>query len=317
MNKPIKDFTVIDLETSGFYPNNRIIEFGAVRFRDGKPIDTFQQYAKYQGKLPDAVKNLTGITEELLKEKGIHKDEAYNKMIDFIGDDILVAHNMEFDWGFLEYHNPMCKETGEPIYELNNKKHCTLKIARKLKLNVKNNKLETLCNYYNITPERYHSAVCDAQATGELFLKLQEDTNYKNEPIKVNSSNTNSTNNNPIFTIEYTIKETVSYDDNTSSKKAPQKFETPNFKNAKMPKNISTGLLGIFLGCFGIHNYVYGYYIKGSIQLAITILSAGYLAFIPAIWALVESVLIMINKIQPSTGDTEKIKKLINKFKNK
>ena len=164
----INNFTAIDLETSGLYPNNRIIEFGAVRYRDGQPIANFQTYATYHGHLPEKITELTGITDAILSEKGINKDEAMKNFLAFIADDLLVAHNMDFDWGFLKYHT----ETIGTI--INNEKSCTLLLARKKKLPIINNKLNTLCKYYNIKCENFHSALEDAKAAGDLFLKLQE-----------------------------------------------------------------------------------------------------------------------------------------------
>ena len=56
---------------------------------------------------------------------------------------------------------------------------------------------------------------------------------------------------------------------------------------------LAAGLLGIFLGCFGAHNFYLGYTGKAVAQLLITLLSLGFLAVIPAIWALIEGILIL------------------------
>lgn len=307
MRKEIKDFTVIDLETTGFYSNNRILEFGAVRYRDGKPIATFQQYANYRGKLPDVIKKVTGITEEILKEKGIHKDDAYNKMMEFIGNDLLIAHNMEFDWSFLEYHNPICHETGEPLHELKNKTQCTLKMARKLKLNVDNNKLGTLCKHFDIEPEKYHSALCDAQATGELFLKLQDIIIENSNPITITVPKTtiqdSITNSAPNNNIQPELPKSIPLVQLT-----PEQLERANRSKA--------GIFGIITGYLGIHNFIYGYYIKGTIQLAITLLSGGFLAVFVWIWALVESILMLTKVIKPSNKDSLLFKKILYYVKN-
>ena len=166
--KIINNFTAIDLETSGLYPNNRIIEFGAVRYRDGQAVATFQTYATYNGHLSAKVTEITGITDELLATKGIYKDEAMKRFLDFVGDDLLVAHNMDFDWGFLKYHT---EAMGACI---NNEKICTLLLARKKKLPVINNKLETLCNHYQIKSEKFHSALEDAKAAVIFSLNYKK-----------------------------------------------------------------------------------------------------------------------------------------------
>lgn len=65
--------------------------------------------------------------------------------------------------------------------------------------------------------------------------------------------------------------------------------------NAK--SKIAAGLLGIFLGCFGVHNFYLGYTGKAVAQLLITILSCFFLSFISAIWGLVEGILILVGNI--------------------
>lgn len=59
---------------------------------------------------------------------------------------------------------------------------------------------------------------------------------------------------------------------------------------------LAGGLLGILLGALGIHNFYLGYTGKGIAQLLITVLSFGILSFIPAIWGLIEGVMILTDK---------------------
>jgi TM2 domain-containing membrane protein YozV len=243
---------------------------------------------------------------------------------------------MDFDWGFLEFHNPLCKETGEPIHKLNNKKHCTLKIARKLKLNVQNNKLETLCKHYEIKPERFHSAICDAQATGELFLRLQDENNYNIEPSKTKTSRTI-----PVITFGEIINEATNSDldvplnnkdnlevENVKIDPEPT-INTKSNINIPIKKQIITGreipveelerlerinvsIWGFTLGWLGLHNFKYGYYLKGFIQLLISVLSCGFLAIVSWIWAIIESILILNNKISPNPRKNDFMEKIFN-----
>ena len=62
---------------------------------------------------------------------------------------------------------------------------------------------------------------------------------------------------------------------------------------ADQKSKVAAGLLGIFLGCFGAHKFYLGYTGKAVAQLLITLLSLGFLAVIPAIWALIEGILIL------------------------
>lgn len=168
-NDLILDFTAIDFETTGLTPiNNSIIEFGAVRYRNGIPVATFKQYASFSGNLPAIIVQITGITDQILKKQGIDPSLALSNFLNFIGNDLLVAHNMNFDWGFLEYHSLSLNVS------ISNKKHCTLILAKQQRLPIANHKLATLCSYYEIKVDQYHSALDDAKAAGDLFLKLQQ-----------------------------------------------------------------------------------------------------------------------------------------------
>lgn len=71
-------------------------------------------------------------------------------------------------------------------------------------------------------------------------------------------------------------------------------------KERQIPTNkskITAGLFGIFLGCFGIHNFYLGYTTKALIQLLLTILSCFILSPITAIWGFVEGILILCEVI--------------------
>ena len=60
---------------------------------------------------------------------------------------------------------------------------------------------------------------------------------------------------------------------------------------------IAAGLLGIFLGSFGVHNFYLGYTGKAVAQLLITLLTCGFGAFVSSIWGLVEGILILTGSI--------------------
>ena len=69
-------------------------------------------------------------------------------------------------------------------------------------------------------------------------------------------------------------------------------------KNTNEPKSkIAAGLLGIFLGSFGVHNFYLGYTNKAVAQLLITVLSCGTLSFVSGTWALVEGIMILTGTI--------------------
>ena len=67
--------------------------------------------------------------------------------------------------------------------------------------------------------------------------------------------------------------------------------------DSRAKSKIAAGILGILLGCLGIHNFYLGYYGKATAQLLITILTCGYCALISAIWGIVEGILILTGSI--------------------
>ena len=70
-----------------------------------------------------------------------------------------------------------------------------------------------------------------------------------------------------------------------------------NQTNSQTKSKIAAGLLGIFLGCFGVHNFYLGFTGKAIAQLLITVLSCGILSFASAIWGLIEGILILTGSI--------------------
>lgn len=70
-----------------------------------------------------------------------------------------------------------------------------------------------------------------------------------------------------------------------------------NTSSSQPKSKIAAGLLGIFLGCFGVHNFYLGFTGKAVAQLLITVLSCGILSFASAIWGLIEGILILTGSI--------------------
>lgn len=90
------------------------------------------------------------------------------------------------------------------------------------------------------------------------------------------------------------------------SKKVDENTKVSNTNsNSNSKSKIAAGLLGIFLGSFGVHNFYLGYTSKAIAQLLITILSCGTLSFISGIWGLVEGIMILTGSINvDASGNT-------------
>ena len=161
------DYTVVDLEMTGLAPKrDKVIEIGAVRVRNGKVTDTYATLVRPGMPIPESVVQLTGITDQMAAS-GKEEDVAMHELLTFIGADILVGHNLIFDYSFLKQWAVNQKI---PL-ELS---ACdTLRIARALLPGTQSKKLESLCAYFQIEREHAHRALDDAVETYKVFEKLK------------------------------------------------------------------------------------------------------------------------------------------------
>ena len=165
-----KDYTVIDLETTGLSPGyDRIIEFAAVKCRDDKIVDKFSSLAKteYVSKLSNFIEELTGITQEMLDSAPPIK-EVLGKFVEFVGDDIVIAHNANFDINFI------CRNC-EHILERNFENNFvdTLRIARRACPKLKSHRLQILVEHFGIEQDSAHRALSDCEVTLKCYKKFK------------------------------------------------------------------------------------------------------------------------------------------------
>ena len=164
-----KEFVVLDIETTGLTPYREwITEIAAIKCMNGEIIDEFQTLINPERHIPNGIVKLTWITNEMVIDSPTIVD-IMPIFSDFLGDAIIVWHNISFDFRFLSYYHYLCMWT-----YLNNETICTLKIARKLLPELPNKKLWTICEYFWITNERAHRAMWDTRATLEVLRKYQE-----------------------------------------------------------------------------------------------------------------------------------------------
>ena len=91
---PDDNYTVIDIETTGLDPSfDEIIELAAIRVRDGVITDSFSSLVKPSHEVSDFISALTGINNDMLSDAQAIYD-VLPKYIDFIGDDIIIGHNV-------------------------------------------------------------------------------------------------------------------------------------------------------------------------------------------------------------------------------
>lgn len=163
-------FCVLDLETTGGSPTDcEITEIGAVRFEKGEETGRFQTLVNPGLAIPPYITVLTGITQSMVVEAP-KIGEALPAFLEFIGDAVIVGHNVRFDLSFL---NAAAVRLG--YGRLPNRSTDTLRLARRLVRNeVRNLKLQSLAAHFRSPVQPTHRALDDARATAHVFWQLLE-----------------------------------------------------------------------------------------------------------------------------------------------
>ena len=162
-------FVAFDLETSGKYPlDAEICELGAVKWRDGKVIDTFQSLIKPSKPMGEDVIKIHNITNEMVEDAPTIS-EKIAEFHSFLGDAYGIAHHAPFDLGFLtiEFERAGLQIPMKPCF-------CTSLLARKMIPESHNHRLKTLVDYLKINMGQAHRALDDAEACLQVALKCFE-----------------------------------------------------------------------------------------------------------------------------------------------
>lgn len=162
------DYTVIDLETTGFDSSlDTILECGALKVKNNQVVDSFQELIYHQ-EIDSFISKLTGITASMTKDARDEKS-VLQDFIQFISDDIIVGFNVSFDINFL-YDSSMRLFHS---YFSNNYVD-VMRIFRKATPELAHHRLKDLKKKY-VIQEDAHRALADCQATYQGFLALQND----------------------------------------------------------------------------------------------------------------------------------------------
>ena len=156
-------YCVLDLETTGFsFRTEKITEIGIMKIKNGEVLDEFSCFVNPEKPIPQRVVEVTNITDDMVKDAETI-EQVFPKMMDFIGDSVLVAHNADFDIGFLKYN---AKELG---YTLDNTYLDTLRLSKELFPDFKKYKLGIIAENLGIKVEVAHRALDDVDTTVKVF----------------------------------------------------------------------------------------------------------------------------------------------------
>lgn len=164
-----KDFTVIDLETTGLSAEyDEIIEVCAIRIRNNEIAESFQSLVKPECEVDDFITELTGITNVML-EDAPSPESVIPQLHDFIGNDIVVGHNVNFDINFLYDYMLQLLDI-----KFDNNYVDTMRIARKLFPNFKHHRLSDIVDYLGLSCDEHHRAMADCKLTLSCYLHMHD-----------------------------------------------------------------------------------------------------------------------------------------------
>ena len=157
-------FVALDCETTGLNPaQDKIIEFGAVKFTLDTNTAEYSTLIAPGLRLPSIVRKITGISDaDLIGAPAF--SEQHTAIQDFIGDSLLIGHNLIFDLDFLAAHGLDFRTTHIRLD--------TFDLAGLVLPRVKSRNLAALSNELGLSLKDAHRALPDARATRELFRAL-------------------------------------------------------------------------------------------------------------------------------------------------
>ncbi len=169
MNVPFDELKVVvfDIETTGFSPDkgDSILSIGATKMRGKEILDQeiFYKLAYFDQTIPKTIEELTGITNEHMKEASSLSDVLI-EFFQFIGNQTLVAHHANHERNFMQYFSNKLLKT--PF------KHRIVDTSFLYKVvepTTQKWTLDELCVHHNIPIENRHHALGDAKMTAKLW----------------------------------------------------------------------------------------------------------------------------------------------------
>ncbi len=160
------EFAVIDIETTGSaHLDGKITEIAIVVTDGKKIIETYETLVNPEMKIPYFISRLTGIDDKMVSTAPKFFEVA-KEVIRLTKDRVFVAHNSNFDYGFMKHEFKMLG------FDYNRKTICTVKTSRKVFPGLPSYSLGKIAKHFNIPIKARHRAMGDAEATAILFHKM-------------------------------------------------------------------------------------------------------------------------------------------------
>lgn len=161
------DYVLLDFETTGLDPQwDEIIEIGILRVRDNNIVDTYSTLVKPESPIDPFITELTGISNEMVENAPSIKS-VLPDVFSFIGSDLIVGQNVNFDYNFL--YDALLLADMRPI---SNDLFDTMRISRKLLPDLPHHRLSDLAQYFNVENTQSHRSLSDCHTTFAVYNGL-------------------------------------------------------------------------------------------------------------------------------------------------
>ncbi|HAH20660.1 MAG: hypothetical protein A2Y00_04600 [Omnitrophica WOR_2 bacterium GWF2_43_52] len=163
------DFVIFDVETTGLLPRSgdRIIEIAAMRFRSGKPYDSFSSLLNPEREISPAAFAVNHISQEMVESAPL-ACEVIPRFLEFAGKGCLAGYNVGFDIGFLENEMQLF---GESLAE-DTAVVDIIRMARSILPRIDSYGLASVSRYLGIRSPQQHRALSDVEMTAQVFAHL-------------------------------------------------------------------------------------------------------------------------------------------------
>ena len=165
------EYAVVDVETTGraYGGTDRVTEVAAVVVRGGQVRESFSALVNPGRWIPPVIVRLTGITNAMVSDAPPFNEIAA-RVAEVLHRRVFVAHNVSFDWGFVDAE--LVRAGGRP---LRGDRLCTVRLARRLLSHLPRRNLDAVTAHYGIPIEGRHRALGDAVATAQVFARMLDE----------------------------------------------------------------------------------------------------------------------------------------------
>ena len=172
-----KTFAIIDIETTGGRASLHKITEIAIVLHDGqKVLDSWETLINPETPIPAGITELTGISNSMVQEAPRFFEVA-KKIVEMTEGAIFVAHNVRFDYGFIQ------EEFRRLGYTYMRKKLCTVRLSRKAFPGLRSYSLSNLIRHFGLNVGARHRAMGDTMATVDLFERIMQ-SEHTDEKIR-------------------------------------------------------------------------------------------------------------------------------------